>query len=302
MKSLRRCALVVLALAGLAACDLPLPPGSYEPEPVDLGAGPAEAGMASPDSSVGIPGGTMGGEQDSGVGGTDADAGMADPLQALTGDYYVRVDQYNTSKASGLTVQSRVISYFVAKLLLVDGALTMYDRQCYIEFNQEGATTSIPVSEQTNYYPAKRAVKVVFETGTWRTERGPFAVGWDYDFSTQPPRPTPTSESDPLVRDNNKDGAGVNVTVTSGLTCNLRVVQTIDLTFSGTLVGGKLASGTCANKSVQETLYKDFICPSESELLSNGPDTMRFAKARDPVADTLPCPTRSVIGESLPSL
>src|SRR5687768_4879111 len=146
MTPVRSSSLVALALLA-AACDLPYPPGSYEPEPVDVETVAAEAGMPSPDGGEpafgglggtnggagGNAGGTQGGTQGGVGGGTDAGGGTGGPLDALAGDYYVRVDQYNRSTGSGTTVSTHAISYLVAKLVVLDGVLKMADRQCFIQ-------------------------------------------------------------------------------------------------------------------------------------------------------------------------
>ena len=314
----QNCVLRLLGLLAFAGCDLPFPPGAYDPEPVDVDTVATDAGRAPPDAAISVLGGLGGtaggtGGTAGGIGGLGGGDGGSDdggvietPLQVLqrklSGDYWLRVDAYNTSRGSAMTVTTHAITFMVAKVGVVDGALKMYDRQCFIDLQQSGATTTISAAEQSSIYPAVRTLTVQPESGQWSSNSGPYALGWDYDFSRQPDRNPPTSDSDPLVVDPAGDGPGVNVTVRAGLTCSLRVVQKVALLFSGTLANEQLATGSVVDHgSVQEVLKQDALCPTDTTKLASGPDTVRFARPTVALTDKLPCPTRSQFMALLPN-
>lgn len=283
------------ALGGLllgSACNVTHPVGSYEPEElasldvVDEDAAAEDPyGEDQPGPFDDLYSGT-----DAGTGGgTDAGQDPQTPEQMLAaklvGDYWMRTDTATSSSTLGITVRSDTSTYSVVKVGFSDGRLKLVDRQCFVSVSQDNNTTTTFRSEgQPAYAPAQRVLTLDPVRNTWTTGPCAYAVGWKWDFAKQDDRSPPTSDSDPLVYDVDGGGKGLNIAVKSGalVSCNLRVVQKVDVVYSGTLRDQKLVDGVMTNnRSQQNILAQDCTASSPTSRDLGTPTVKLVSRAVD---------------------
>lgn len=265
------------------------------------------------DSSVTPPG-------DSGVPGGGNDSAV--------GEYWMRSDvTVNLTQAVGANtavIRSDITAYSLVKVESVNGQLQMKDWQCEVTTAQEceqyctSASSEARDGETKAYAPSARALTVNAD-GSWSASKCAAAVGWQWDCAADAARALPTSDSDPAVYDPTGGGKGVNLTATVsapnplGLgndvtaSCTARLVQRVDLLYSGTLAGGKLATGVAKDDgSEQLALNPDPVTDSSSCGMPPAPvpvgaGTLRAIAAPSPIGDAWTCPTLEQFQAALPT-
>lgn len=248
--------------------------------------------------------------------GEEPDPGGPDdvPADELVGDYWMRADVDTDSSVSalGLTIRTNTKSqvYSLVRVDEQDGKLTFQDFQCTLRVTQScsagcssvSTTLLDPVKSGRAFMPAVRALTVGAD-GSWSASRVPYALGWKGDFASNPAVRLPTADSDPLVYDpDGGRGKGVDITVRlkpnilPERVCEFRVVQKIDVTYSGKLESGALRSGTMADRGSTQNVLETTCPDSEPSSSEDSTAPVRLIAAPKPIdVATLPwpCPTLS---------
>jgi hypothetical protein len=233
----------------------------------------------------------------------------------LVGDYWMRSDVSTTTTISALAMRIETTTdtevYSLVRVYSSSGKLKFADYQCALRIMQSCRNCSSistqlydPAKSGRAFLPAVRDLTVE-EGGAFRTTMVPYALGWRGDFGTDPNATLPTRATDPLVYDpDGGDGPGVDITVklkpnaiVPEQTCKLRVVQKIAVSYSGTLIDGKLSEGAMKDQgSAQNVISPACSGGGSNDTPSSGPATVRIVPARTPIdadARPWPCPSLS---------
>jgi len=326
--ALRFAACAAAALTAIG-CTATRPRDSYDPAPLlkraesDAAADPNDevyGGRDGGDDFVlgggpGATGGAQGGD-------TGGELTLQQQLEAkLVGDYYLRSDVYTSTQQSSATIDTDATAFSLVKIGFdaKDGVLKMIDWQCEVSITQtcpkgcSNPSTKLLANGGRAYLPAKRVLTVDANTGAWSTSRCAYALGWKWDFASDPNGVLPAAEGDPLVYDPDGMGPGINstfsVTVPIGASslnqvCKFRLTQKIDVTYAGKLAADALGTGQLQDTgSDQEFLDKDG-CEGTPANSVRKPSTVRFTRA--PAGKSFsgtpwPCPSLTEFQAALPS-
>jgi hypothetical protein len=192
------------------------------------------------------------------------------PTSPLVGEYWMRTSAFASSTTSQppVTVKTHTDTflYSLVQVGFQGEVLKFIDWQCALRIDQrcdsgcsEVSTKLLDAAKSPKAFaPAKRDLTVAAD-GSWSASRAPYALGWRGDYGAMPNAVLPTSESDPLVYDpDGGRGKGVDVTSTlrtlTGLssTCDMRVVQKIDVSYKGKLTDGKLSTGSLEDLGTEQ--------------------------------------------------
>jgi len=322
-------ACVALALMAIG-CSATRPRDSYEPAPLQKRAESDAA--ADPDDE--IYGGRDGGDDFNLGGGPGATGGSQGgdtgseltPQQALeaklVGDYYLRSDVYSSTQESGAMIDTDATAFSLVKIGFdaKDGALKMIDWQCEVSIAQtcprgcSNPSTKLLANGGRAYLPAKRALTVDASTGAWSTGRCAYALGWKWDFASDPNGVLPTADSDPLVYDPDGMGPGINSTFSVTVpvigagslnrVCKFRLTQKIDVTYAGKLAANALGAGQLQDTGSDQKFLTTDGCDGKPSNSTRKPSTVRFARA--PTGKSFngtpwPCPSLSEFQAALPT-
>lgn len=301
---------ILLFTGALTSCEIARPEGTYTTDPDAAVKSEADAAR---DTDEAIYGDARRPPADAGDATNPRDEASAPMASSLVGDYWMRADVHTSVSASLLGLSSLRTTTDAAVYALVavrasGAALELRDFQCAVRIAQKcesgcsriSTTLRDAATSARAYLPPRRALSVDAE-GHFAAGRGPYAIGWRGDFTGDVALPLPSDDADPLVYDPDGGGDGVDLVTTIRtaiglpISCSFRSVQRVDVTYEGTLEGGKLVGGTMHDMGSDEReLANSCSTDDPPEVAEAAPSTVRFIPAKASIdVDARPwaCPT-----------